>query len=46
MNGSGQAEGKKKVNEIKAFPVPFALEEIKKIYLSLQRLLLNLLKNK
>ena len=30
MNGSGQkGEGKKKVNEIKTFPVPFALEEIK-----------------
>ncbi len=30
MNGSGQKdEGKKKVNEIKTFPVPFALGEIK-----------------
>ena len=30
MNGSGQkGEGKKKVNEIKTFPVPFALGEIK-----------------
>ncbi len=30
MNGSGQkSEGKKKVNEIKIFPVPFALGEIK-----------------
>ena len=30
MNGSGQkGEGKKKVNEIKTFPVPFTLEEIK-----------------
>ena len=30
MNGSGQkGEGKKTVNEIKTFPVPFALGEIK-----------------
>ena len=30
MNGSGQKdEGKKKVNEIKTFPVQFALGEIK-----------------
>ena len=30
MNGSSQrGEGKKKVNEIKTFQVPFALEEIK-----------------
>ena len=30
MNGSSQkGEGKKKVNEIKTFPVPFALGEIK-----------------
>ena len=30
MNGSDQkGEGKKKVNEIKTFPVPFALGEIK-----------------
>ena len=30
MNGSGQKdEGKKKVNEIKTFPVPFALSKIK-----------------
>ncbi len=29
MNDSGQGEGKKKVNEIKTFPVPFALGEIK-----------------
>ena len=30
MNGSGQKdEGKKKMTEVKTFPVPFALEEIK-----------------
>ena len=31
MNGSGQkGEGKKKVNEIKRFPIPYPLEEAKK----------------
>ncbi len=29
MNDSGKGEGKKKVNEIQTFPVPFALGEIK-----------------